>query len=397
MTMETSFFRRSFAWIIDKIIVIPLFFITNIIIFGAYEAPGLFGYAMGCLDSTPFEAERYTPNNYLITFIFIFLAVNRVYYLLCELFFKRTFGKFAAKLDIRNLDSSPITVFKSFLRAISYWGSYLILLFILSLVFHNSVTWSKIILLTYFILLVPLYITNGTQTLYDLISGSRVLKRDKKTSTSAVISDSVMQETNASTVNDFVEAEPQLNVHYEQNKKNTISSKVKKTTEENWALTFISIILSFCIQNSLLRFYRYYHYYFFDRDFSDYYNRSYNMILDDYSLRIAFLALLSVVTFLVINEVYKKMIQKGKFYFPLNKGLNRLLLVVATILGSYNEIICSINQQFEIRKNTWISFFRFNDKEYSYYSGVFLFILLFCAYLIFVWIYRGFKEKKMID
>jgi len=394
MTLETSFFRRSFAWIIDKIIVIPLFFITNIIIFGAYEAPGLFGYAMGCLDSTPFEAERYTPNNYLITFIFIFLAVNRVYYLLCELFFKRTFGKFAAKLDIRNLDSSPITVFKSFLRAISYWGSYLILLFILSLVFHNSVTWSKIILLTYFILLVPLYITNGTQTLYDLISGSRVLKRDKKTSTSAVISDSVMQETNASTVNDFVEAEPQLNVHYEQNKKNTISSKVKKTTEENWALTFISIILSFCIQNSLLRFYRYYHYYFFDRDFSDYYNRSYNMILDDYSLRIAFLALLSVVTFLVINEVYKKMIQKGKFYFPLNKGLNRLLLVVATILGSYNEIICSINQQFEIRKNTWISFFRFNDKEYSYYSGVFLFILLFCAYLIFVWIYRGFKEKN---
>ena len=394
MTMETSFFRRSFAWIIDKIIVIPLFFITNIIIFGAYEAPGLFGYAMGCLDSTPFEAERYTPNNYLITFIFIFLAVNRVYYLLCELFFKRTFGKFAAKLDIRNLDSSPITVFKSFLRAISYWGSYLILLFILSLVFHNSVTWSKIILLTYFILLVPLYITNGTQTLYDLISGSRVLKRDKKTSTSAVISDSVMQETNASTVNDFVEAEPQLNVHYEQNKKNTISSKVKKTTEENWALTFISIILSFCIQNSLLRFYRYYHYYFFDRDFSDYYNRSYNMILDDYSLRIAFLALLSVVTFLVINEVYKKMIQKGKFYFPLNKGLNRLLLVVATILGSYNEISCSINQQFEIRKNTWISFFQFNYNEYAYYSGVFLFILLFCAYLIFVWIYRGFKEKN---
>lgn len=394
MTMETSFFRRSFAWIIDKIIIIPLFFITNIIIFGAYEAPGLFGYAMGCLNSTPFEAERYTPNNYLITFIFIFLAVNRVYYLLCELFFKRTFGKFAAKLDIRNLDSSPITVFKSFLRAISYWGSYLILLFILSLVFHNSVTWSKIILLTYFILLVPLYITNGTQTLYDLISLSRVLKRDKKTSTSAVISDSVMQETNASTVNDFVEAEPQLNVHYEQNKKTTISSKVKKTTEENWVLTFISIILSFCIQNSLLRFYRYYHYYFFDRDFSDYYNRSYNMILDDYSLRIAFLALLSVVTFLVINEVYKKMIQKGKFYFPLNKGLNRLLLVVATILGSYNEISCSINQQFEIRKNTWISFFRFNDKEYSYYSGVFLFILLFCAYLIFVWIYRGFKEKN---
>lgn len=392
--METSFFRRSIAWIIDKIIIIPLFFITNIIIFGAYEAPSLFGYAMGCLDSTPFEAERYTPNNYLITFIFIFLAVNRVYYLLCELFFKRTFGKFAAKLDIRNLDSSPITVFKSFLRAISYWGSYLILLFILSLVFHNSVTWSKIILLTYFILLVPLYITNGTQTLYDLISLSRVLKRDKKTSTSAVISDSVMQETNASTVNDFVEAEPQLNVHYEQNKKTTISSKVKKTTEENWALTFISFILSFCIQNSLLRFYRYYHYYFFDRDFSDYYNRSYNMILDDYSLRIAFLALLSVVTFLVINEVYKKMIQKGKFYFPLNKGLNRLLLVVATILGSYNEIICSINQQFEIRKNTWISFFRFNDKEYSYYSGVFLFILLFCAYLIFVWIYRGFKEKN---
>jgi hypothetical protein len=118
------------------------------------------------------------------------------------------------------------------------------------------------------------------------------------------------------------------------------------------------------------------------------------MILDDYSLRIAFLALLSAVTFLVINEVYKKMIQKGKFYFPLNKGLNRLLLVVATILGSYNEIICSINQQFEIRKNTWISFFRFNDKDYSYYSGVFLFILLFCAYLIFVWIYRGFKEKN---
>lgn len=391
--METSFFRRSFAWIIDKIIIIPLFFITNIIIFGAYEAPGLFGYAMGCLASTPFEAERYTPKNYLITFIVIFLAVNRVYYLLCELMFKRTLGKFAVKLDIRNLDSSPITVFKSFLRAISYWGSYLILLFILSLVFHNSVTWSKIILLTYIILLFPLYITNGTQTLYDLISLSRVLKRDKKTSKSAVISDSVMQETNASTVNDFVEAEPQLNVHYEQNKKTTISSKVKKTTEENWALTFISIILSFCIQNSLLRFYRYYHYHVFDQDFSES-NRSYNMILDNYLHRIAFLALLSVVTFLVINEVYKKLIQKGKFYFPLNKGLNRLLLVVATILGSYNEIICSINQQFEIRKNTWISFFRFNDKEYSYYSGVFLFILLFCAYLIFVWIYRGFKEKN---
>ena len=175
MTMETSFFRRSFAWIIDKIIVIPLFFITNIIIFGAYEAPGLFGYAMGCLASTPFEAERYTPNNYLITFIVIFLAVNRVYYLLCELFFKRTLGKFAAKLEIRNLDSSPITVFKSFLRVVSYWGSYLIILFILSLVFHNSVTWSKIILLTYvIILLVPLYITNGTQTLYDLISLSKI-------------------------------------------------------------------------------------------------------------------------------------------------------------------------------------------------------------------------------
>lgn len=402
--METSFFRRSFAWLIDKIIVIPLFFVVSVIILGAYKAPGLFGYSMGSLYSTPYKAELYTPSNYLIIFLIIFLAVNRSYYFLCELLFKKTLGKFATRLEIRNLDNSPISALKSFVRIISYWGSYIIILSILCLIFYNSISWFIIILLTnLIILLVPLYITNGTQTLYDLISSSRVLKKEKKVSKSALIPDNLIPITNISTVNDFIEAETQLNDHLKQKENNTISSKIKKTTEESWALTFISILLSFCILNSLLRFYRYYNYYVPKNasyggygGYDNYYDSNDN-VLENYFLRITFLALLSVMIFLIINKVYKKMIQKDMYYFPSNKGVNRLLAVVATTIGSYNEIIYSINHQFEIRENDWISFFQFNYNGSSYYSGIFLYIMLFFAYMIFIWIYRGFKEKELIN
>lgn len=614
MTMETSFFRRSFAWIIDKIIIIPLFFITNVVIFGAYEAPGLFGYAMGSLDSTPFEAERYTPNNYLITFIAIFLAVNRVYYLLCELLFKRTLGKFVAKLEIRNMDSSPITVFKSFLRVITYWGSYLIILFILSLVFHNSVTWSKIILLTYIIiLLVPLYITNGTQTLYDLISLSKIaytkqtktvniktthIKDDPKNSTVSfnekkhfklfkllsiifVVSFIVLSynytlfksenekyqsiknkweneksnkinidyKNNLNIYNvEMVRYESDLKKYYdyipEYNKKlknynsevaiydrkisnynrkldkwlsglsrqsqinysymkresdvsgllmsspnssstgnshdskaefkkwlkrmgapndddinypyppsnpyptkpnhphkeslgnypsyesvNNISNSplrisfkrnpiknifpisllsfiiisslvfifiyikatIKEFTENdirsNWSIILISIVLSFFLLNSALRYYCFYNY------INNPHN-SYDLILDNYLFRTFILSLLSILSFQIINRIYTKLKLNKTLYFPLNKGLNRLLMVFWIISSCYNEIIVSINNNFRINNTEWNGLTQFKNNGSTFYSGIFLFILLFCAYLIFVWIYRGFKEKR---
>ena len=402
--------RRVFAWIEDKILVLFIYLIYYFINNNFFAAPGKLGYMVGSLTiNSPEIGLRYRDNidniqayyninlysMYLevLKAIIIFVIINRLYYFVCETILNTTVGKKTFNLLYIRNNGMQLRFIDKFVKTIAYWFCYFTVFFILTIILKDQI-WYLIVLITNLIIIFPIFITNDNQTLYDLISSTKVITQKKKNEN--------LIEKNATTIN-------KIEVLSTKNNENIFQSifkaiPIKKNQKLQSEKILISVMLAFLAFNNIIRYYSYYYSYEFN-------------ILNNLFISILTYSLILILVYFFIAIIYKQISKEIFKYFPYNVGINRLLFTFMIILSIYSELKYLIVSSMKIDPSDWLNFFLFkyaqsnfeqrievsNPKYYNniydnpniFFSGIFLLLLLIMLYIISVWIYRGFKNESV--
>jgi len=369
--MKASFFERVLAWLIDRVFILILFLIASILILGPYSFAGPLGQAIGAMDSSKNVAIEFirTAYNFYLFFLLLYLLSNRTYYFLFEVFSGQTIGKKILQLQVTDLNGNKPKFIKFFFRSTVYVVAYF-LIYILSISIGNLQNWMYIII-TNAVLYSTILFTPEKQTLYELLSSSKVLKEDK------------------------IVSEKPINTIGENN-----YSKIKKqkliAPNINFKFLIISFVFTFISSNYILRCY-------VMRNFNSYEGID---LIDSLPFYLIFIIGFTLIIYNIIRLAFKKNILREKYYFPLNRGINRILFVVFIIISSFNEVLYLFRNDFEIRGHDFFDLLKIHISSYrdnfdrgqvNYnFNGLTIFLFFILCYLIFLWIYNGFKESKEI-
>jgi len=159
-----------------------------------------------------------------------------------------------------------------------------------------------------------------------------------------------------------------------------------------------SLILSFNFINFFLRWIIYYYY---SNIKSLDYNYNEINLLDNVLLYFVALILITIVFFVIFNFIFSGLVKRRYYYFPLNSGINRILILLFSITTTFNEVSYLINESFSIGNNDFQNIFKFDNYDSYYYRdghesfcGITIMFFFICAYFIFIWVYNGFKQKE---
>ncbi len=121
-----------------------------------------------------------------------------------------------------------------------------------------------------------------------------------------------------------------------------------------------------------------------------------------YAISLIFLVF---ILFVVNNYIYSYIKIHRNYFFIKNSGIQRLFLIVFLTTSSYYELLIFIRNDFLIKSYQWKNIIEFyNDNPNyiyqriesianTYYSGLFILFTQIVFYLLFLWIYNGFKKK----
>ncbi len=167
-----------------------------------------------------------------------------------------------------------------------------------------------------------------------------------------------------------------------ENKKRTLL----KSKKINFLVLVYSFVFSYVFLNFILRLYAYNNLNKYNKDTSiKFLNISENIVII-----IAIFLLLLFISYFIFNALYKKIKINELFFIPFNSGINRIIFLILIVLSTYNEIIHFSLDNSYISCYDWDNIFLFN----SNLNGLFIFISLQIIYLVFLWIYFGFKNSK---
>lgn len=171
-------FRRFFASILDKVLILILFLILSLLIFGFYSAPGDLGTYSVVLEINP-KMYDFIPNGSSmydidIKYTILFIVTNILYYCMEFLFKtslgKRIFGGVYIDLDGNEIITAKI-ISRCFIFALMMAGAVVIH-------FVFGVIYWIVIVLFFLINDLPVLFTKRRQSLIDIISETCLVKRD---------------------------------------------------------------------------------------------------------------------------------------------------------------------------------------------------------------------------
>ena len=176
--MNALFYRRLLAWLFDRFVILILFYITSLVVFGLYNP--VIGLALGAMTIVRDNSIEFTPHAYRV-FLYLLvlnLLVGRAYYLIFDLFYQGTLGKKIFKLGIICSSNNMTKLGGYFFRTFLYLIFYAVI-FILTTLLINVQNWIYVII-TNLVLYLPVFFTKKNQTLYDLISSIQIVTKAKK-------------------------------------------------------------------------------------------------------------------------------------------------------------------------------------------------------------------------
>lgn len=171
-------FKRFFASILDKVLILILFLILSLLIYGIYSAPGDLGTYSVVLEIKP-KMYDFIPNGSLMygidrKYTFLFIVTNTLYYCM-EFLFKASLGKRILGGVYIDSDGNEIIAAKIISRCFIF-----ILMMVGAVVIHFvfGIIYWVVIVLFFLINDLPVLFTKRHQSLVDIISETCLVKRD---------------------------------------------------------------------------------------------------------------------------------------------------------------------------------------------------------------------------
>lgn len=165
------YLRRTFGFLVDKVLVLLLFIIVVVSI-SPYWTCGALGTYSVILEMSPshyYSQDLYSNDLY---FTIHFIIINFVYYLLSECLLKSSFGKYICGLIIVSKDMCKMSLQVAIKRC-----SLLLLFIVLAVLMRFTFDTNYIITSILFFLIIDIPALIYAQSTLDLITNTYVVKK----------------------------------------------------------------------------------------------------------------------------------------------------------------------------------------------------------------------------